>query len=74
MIRRAIAIFLAGFVARLAAQPAVPPGEISQPPTPPRLAAIHAAGQRDGWAPQTAAVRAAAVRAYQLDKLPAAEA
>ena len=66
--------FLCAFVARLAAQPAIPAAEILQPPTPTRLAAIHAAAQRDGWAPQTAALRAAAVRAYALDKLPAAEA
>ncbi len=60
---------------RLTAQPlAIPAGEPLQPPTAARLAAVEAAAQRDGWSPQTAGLRAAAVRAYEADKLPAAEA
>lgn len=61
--------------AKLTAQPAaIPEGEALQPPTTSRLALIQAAAKRDGWAPQTAMLRAVAVRAYQLDRLPAAEA
>ena len=56
------------------AQPAVPEAEALAPPTPPRLAAIHAAAQRDGWAPQSAMLRSAAIRAYEREKYPAAEA
>jgi hypothetical protein len=57
------------------AQPAgIPEVETLVPPTPQRLAAIQAAAQRDGWAPQRAPLRDAALRAYQQDKLPAAEA
>ena len=67
--------FLFAFALRLAAQPAaIPAAEALQPPTAARLAAIHAAAQRDGWAPHVAGLRAAAVRAYELDKLAAAEA
>ena len=39
-----------------------------------RIAAIHAAAQRDGWAPQVASLRQAAFQAYNQDKLHAAEA
>lgn len=53
---------------------AIPEAEALQPPSPTRLAAIHAAAKRDGWAPQVAPVRAAAYLAYQKDKLAAAEA
>ena len=75
MIRRAFSFLLLVIGAwPLGAQPVVPESELAQPPTPARLAAIRAAAQRDGWAPQIAVVRAAAVRAYQLDKLAAAEA
>src|SRR5205085_1629008 len=59
----------------LFAQPAaISEAEALNPPTPPRLAAIHAAAQRDGWAPQVAMLRSAAVRAYEREKFPAAEA
>ena len=51
----------------------IPEAELIQPATPARLAAIGAAAQRDGWAPQIAGLRAAAIRAYELDKLTAAE-
>lgn len=61
-------------VARLAAQPElIPEAETLQPPTPARLAAIHAAAQRDGWAPQAFVLRAAALHAYNREKLAAAE-
>ena len=57
------------------AQPsAIPEAEALNSPTAPRLAAVHAAAQRDGWAPQRAGVRAAALRAYEREKFPAAEA
>jgi hypothetical protein len=59
---------------RIWAQPAVPDPETLFPPTPQRLAAIHAAAQRDGWAPQAALLRAAAVRAYEREKYSAADA
>jgi hypothetical protein len=60
-------------VARVCAQPAgISDSEAGQPPAPARLAAIHAAAQRDGWAPHVAELRAAALRAYESDKpLPA---
>ena len=55
------------------AQPAaIPETEGLFPPSPARLSAILAAGQRDGWAPQVAGLRAAALLAYQRDKLTAA--
>jgi hypothetical protein len=57
------------------AQPAaVAEAESLAAPTPARLAAVHAAAQRDGWGPQGAPLRAAALRAYEREKLPAAEA
>ena len=74
MIRRATSFLLFAVLARLAAQPVVPEGEALQPPSPSRLAVLQAAAQRDGWAPQTAALRVAAIRAYELDHLAAAEA
>lgn len=43
-------------------------------PTPARLMAIRAAAQREGWGPQSAAIRATALRAYEREKLPAAAA
>ena len=73
----AVAPLLAALVivGRLVAQPAVlPDAEALLPPTAQRLAAIQAAAQRDGWAPQTAGLRAAADRAYARDKIAAAEA
>lgn len=57
------------------AQPAlIPEAETFQPPTPQRLAILEAAAQRDGWAPQVEILRAAALHAYERDKLAAAEA
>ncbi len=64
-----ISLLLAG---RLAGQ--ISAAESLQPPTPSRLAAVIAAAQRDGWAPQQAALRVTAVRAYEAGKLPVAEA
>src|SRR5688500_3459988 len=59
----------------LLAQPAaIPEAEAFALPTLSRLTAIHTAAQRDGWAPHTAPLRAAALRAYEQNKLPAAEA
>src|SRR5688572_22285129 len=52
----------------------IPDAEAFNPPTAARLAAIHGAAQRDGWAAQVAPLRAAAFRAYEQGKLPAAEA
>jgi hypothetical protein len=56
-----------------AQQPAIPESEALNPPTAQRLAAIHAAAQRDGWAPHAAPLRAAAIRAYEREKFSAAE-
>lgn len=59
---------------RLAAQPAaIPEAELQHVPTPARLAAVHAAAQRDGWAPQQAGLRVAALRAYERERFAAAE-
>lgn len=63
-----------GVSAALRAQPpAIPEAETLAPPTPARIAALHAAAQRDGWAPHVAPLRAAAMRAYAAEKMPAAE-
>ena len=59
----------------LAAQPAaIPEGELVQVPSSARLAVVHAAAQRDGWAPHVASLRAAALGAYRRDKLAVAAA
>ncbi len=72
--RSAIALFLVATSA-LRAQPAViAEAEALNLPTPARLAAVHAAAQRDGWASQAAMLRSAALRAYEREKFPAAEA
>jgi hypothetical protein len=42
----------------------LPDSELSQPPTAARISAVLAAGRRDGWAPQAAPLRAAALRSY----------
>ncbi|HVU24431.1 MAG TPA: hypothetical protein VHE13_09930 [Opitutus sp.] len=55
-------------------QPLVPPGETLDPPTPARLAAIETAATAEGWDPLVAPLRAAAQRAYDRDRLAAAEA
>ena len=52
----------------------IPETEALNLPAPARLAAIQAAAQRDGWAPQSALLRTAALRAYEREKFPAAEA
>jgi hypothetical protein len=52
----------------------IPDAEINQPPTMARLATIQAAARRDGWSPQIAGLRAAAVQAYGRDRVFAAEA
>ncbi|MGH7947176.1 MAG: hypothetical protein ACREF9_19545, partial [Opitutaceae bacterium] len=61
--------------ARLAAQPAsISDAEALNAPTPHHLVTVHAAAQRDGWAPQSAMLRSAAIRAYEHEQLGAAEA
>ncbi len=65
-------IFSLGLATRLGAQ--IPATESLQPPTGARLSAVFSAAQRDGWAPQQAGLRGAAVRAYDAGRLPAAEA
>ena len=67
-----VAVLLIATALRLGAQ--IPDAELAQPPTAARLAAIRAAAQRDGWAPHVAPLRAAAVRAYELEKLGGVEA
>ncbi|HEX2855121.1 MAG TPA: hypothetical protein VHO24_17940 [Opitutaceae bacterium] len=56
------------------AAPTIPEAELLAPPTPQRIAAIIAAAQREGWAPQAAPLRIAAQNAYRRGNLPAAEA
>jgi hypothetical protein len=63
-----------GVVFAQSAPLAIPDGEALAAPTAARLNSIHAAAQRDGWAPQTAALRSAALRAYEQGKFSAAEA
>ena len=59
----------------LVAQPRlIPEVETGQKPTAQRLAELHGAAQREGWAPQTGLLRAAAIHAYEQQKLSAAEA
>src|SRR5258708_29818299 len=65
-------IFLFSLGTPLIAQ--IPDAEVRQPPGASRLAAVSAAAQRDGWAPQIAGLRQAAVHAYGADQLAAAEA
>ncbi len=59
------------FGAGLAAAP-IPPAEALQLPTRARIAGIHAAAHRDGWNPQVAGLRTAALQAYEQNKLAAA--
>lgn len=70
----ALAFFAVGVAGSGAQIGAIPEAEALNPPTTARLAATHAAAQRDGWAPQAATLRAAALHAYERDKLPVAEA
>ncbi len=66
---------LVGGSAWLVAQPGgIAEAEALAAPTPQRLAAVHVAAQRDGWAPQAAMLRGAAMRAYEREKFTAAEA
>lgn len=59
----------------LLAQPnAIGESEALYAPSHQRLAAIHTAAQRDGWAPHVASLRQTAVRAYDQEKLQSAEA
>lgn len=69
-----LSIFAVLCAAAAAQTAGVPDAEVLQPPTTARLTALHAAAQRDGWAPQTAMLRSAALRAYEKDKTGAAEA
>lgn len=61
-------------IAGLAQAAVIPEAEALQLPGRARLNAVHAAAQRDGWAPHAAGLRAAALLAYERDKLGAAEA
>ncbi|WP_414664961.1 tetratricopeptide repeat protein [Horticoccus sp. 23ND18S-11] len=75
--KRIASLFVVAFTlcARLVAQGgAIPEAEVLAVPTAMRFAAIHAAAQRDGWAPQSAALQVAGVRAYEREKPAAAEA
>ncbi|MDP3069523.1 MAG: hypothetical protein Q8N18_04500, partial [Opitutaceae bacterium] len=65
-------LFLALLACTACAQ--IPEAESLVPPAPARIASVHAAAQREGWAPQAALLRAAALRAYEHDKLDAAQA
>jgi hypothetical protein len=70
-----VAFSLLAVVCSCAAQSSsIADAEAFYPPTSARLAAIHSAAQRDGWAPQTAQLRQAALRAYEKEKTVAAEA
>ena len=68
-----LALLGASWVPLLAQSATISDAEAFDPPTLQRLVSVHAAAQRDGWAPQTAMLRAAAMRAYEREKLPAAE-
>ncbi len=68
----AFLIGLAAGVAALRAQAFIPDSEALYPPTHDRLEKILAAAQRDGWAPQSAALHQIARRAYEQDRLAAA--
>jgi hypothetical protein len=77
MRRFGISLFLLaalGGCAAFAQTIAIPEVEILAPPTAARLAVVHAAAQRGGWAPHAAGLRSAAFNAYEKEKFPAAEA
>lgn len=76
MIRAAsMLLLLLALGANIVAQTnAISEAESLTAPTSARLQAIHAAAQREGWNPQVAMLRATAIRAYEREKLPAAEA
>jgi len=74
-----IFIFVVGALAMAGSSRSAQPGGIVESealyaPSHQRLAAIHTAAQRDGWAPQVAVVRQTAFLAYDQEKLQAAEA
>lgn len=72
----AAAFFFVAGTTRLVAQPGatIAEAEALLPPTPARIAAIHQAAQQQGWGAQRDALQAAALLAYEKDKLSAAEA
>lgn len=70
--RLVLGLFLVA--AARAQTPGIPEAETAFAPTPARLSVVHAAALRDGWAPQRAGLRAAALRAYEREKFAAAEA
>jgi hypothetical protein len=73
LVARSLAFLV--LASRLAAQAgSIPDAETAAMPTPSRLAAVLSAAQRDGWPPQSAALRAAAFRAYERGQPAAAEA
>lgn len=72
LFRTVILALLMACVARAAS--AIPEAETLLPPAAQRIATLSAAAQRDGWAAQVPALRAAARTAYRRDKLTAAEA
>jgi hypothetical protein len=76
MMRVGLSLFLLLAVGSLvrAQVVAIPEAEALAAPTSTRLIAVHAAAQRDGWAPHAAALRTAALHAYQKEKFAAAEA
>jgi hypothetical protein len=58
-------VIVCGLIALASARAeTIPESETAQPPTPARINAVLAAARRDGWAPQAAALRAAALRSY----------
>lgn len=67
-------VLLLALVSAAASRAQIPDAESLYAPTPARLASIHAAAQRDGWAPQAAMLRSAAFSAYEREKLASAEA
>jgi hypothetical protein len=72
---RKLFCFGLGLSAAALAQPLpISDAEALNAPTLQRLTAIHATAQRDGWAPQRAGLRGAAIRAYEGEKLAVAEA
>jgi hypothetical protein len=69
-------VLLAAFsVASLCAEIAeIPAAELTQPPTRARLEEIQARARRDGWAPQTAPLRTAALASYRRGNIYVADA
>ena len=67
-------LLLAGTLTGAETPAALLADEMLQPPTAARLAALTAAAQQSGWGPLSPILRAAALRAYDRGRLPAAEA